>query len=84
MVRLMQFSTETPYDNLTVDFFRLDIGRVPVARTGLPAVANLNQIGNAVCSSSWSFLKQSVLIDGRWHDLNKAITLGYFDSRIHP
>ena len=81
--------TKTPDDNLTVNlFFRLDIVDVPRRKDRLAqAVSDLNQISNyglqfflvldLLLGNQW-------LIDGRWHDLDKVIILGYFDSRVHP
>ena len=81
--------TETPYDNLTIDFFfRLDIVDVSRRKDRLAqAISDLNQIAN---NGLQFFLVLDLLlgnqrlIDSRWHDLNKVIILGHFDSRIHP
>ena len=81
--------TETANNNLTIDFFFwLDIVDVPRRKDRLAqAVSDLNQIAN---NGLQFFLVLDLLlcnqwlIDSWWHNLDKVIILGYFDSRIHP
>ena len=81
--------TQTADDNFTINlFFRLDIVDIPRRKDRLAqAISDLNQIANnglqfflvldLLLGNQW-------LIDSWWHDLDKVIILGHFDSRIHP